>query len=189
MTEKEGTVKLEIKDVKKLQAMTVSGGGGGPRGPSSFSTTPGELRCVCQCGRETLINRDTLEDALGLNKPASGLVNLALEGVILESPSPGDLIFLTDNTNGHNYPLATLLLFGSNNKESSALYFFNGGIRVGNNLPLPRVFRPTKIHIDLIPDSRLMEKIVEVSGVEVFGEAMKKPVARKSSRNSKTKML
>lgn len=189
MTESFGTVKLDGEEVEALQKLT----GEKARGLSITATKAGELNCICTCGKRTTIGRDKLEDALGLREKAPECQNPHLEGVLSDGLMPGDLVFLTDNTNSHNYPLATLLLYESssrsNHQEAKAMYLLNGFLRIGNNLPLTRLFRPTRIHADLIPDSPLMRKIVEVSGVEVFGETKKKPVTRKSYRSDKNDML
>lgn len=154
----------------------------------------GALRFVCACGRQMTADEETLKQALGIKDKNSKdqKDKVYLEGAIYEgdeSPKAGDLVFLMDNSNGHNYPLATLIIFGADQKESRGLFLQNGGFRVGNNMPIDRVYKPVRIHKDLVPNIPLIKKMLEVHCVEIFGKEEKESVPRKSSRKAKTKYL
>ncbi len=155
---------------------------------SAFSSEKGVLNIVCTCGLETKIYKDALEEALGLKEKEPD-TEMVLEGEVVRNPDAGDLIFLTDNSNSHSYPLATLILYGGGNPANTGIFLSSGRLLMGNSLPPNRMYKLTRIHREMIPDNALMEKIIEVSGVEVFGRAEKMPVARKSSRSQKSKML
>lgn len=155
----------------------------------------GVLKFTCACGRQTTANEQVLKNALGIDIGKTGdpvADKVYLEGSIYEvgkNLRAGDLVFLVDNPNAHNYPLGTIIIYGADQKESKGLYLFNGVFRTGNSLPTNRMYKPTRVHKDLVSNNPLLMKLLETQGAEIFGKPEKETVPRKSSRRAKTKYL
>ena len=167
---------------------------GGQRGGEFSSPKEGILKFACSCGRKMTAHEDTLKSALRIEDPSKKdkPESFYLEGTLYkvgEIPKAGEIVFVVDNTNGHSYPLGTLIIFGADVKESKGLYMQNGVLRTGNNLPPDRIYKPTKVHKDLVSSSPLMLKLLEAQGAKVFGKTDKETVPRKTSRKAKTKVL
>lgn len=161
------------------------------RGHLYHSVKPGELTCTCRCGRNMKISKDDIDNVLQVHENvARG--DMLLEGELTSTVNPGDLVFVVTNPNGHSYPFATMIIFGANRENSTGLFLQDGTLRVGNNLPLAELYRPTRIHTSLVPRMDIFRRLLEVSGVEIFGKVEgkeKRSVSRKSSRDSKTRVL
>ncbi len=159
-----------------------------PSSETILSLQSGGIDCLCTCGKNTFIDKVMIGELLkGIDKHDKDAI--LLEGVLTKDLKAGEIVFVMDNTNSHIYPLACPLIFAGGNKECLGLYILQGNLKLGNNLPVNRLYRLTKIHSDLIPDNDLIKDIIKKSDIEILDKPAKLPVERKSSRSTKTKLL